>query len=78
VSAWVTPLAALAAARTELPPQEPPPLPYLAGGHALDIEVEVVLNGEVVSRPIPPHPPLKRVAGAGKVRKTRRKARPQR
>ena len=51
VSAWVTPLAALAAARTDLPPQEPPPLPYLAGGHALDIEVEVVLNGEVVSRP---------------------------
>jgi fumarylacetoacetase len=51
VSAWVTPLAALAAARTELPAQEPAPLPYLAGGHALDIEVEVLLNGEVVSRP---------------------------
>jgi fumarylacetoacetase len=51
VSAWVTPLAALAAARTELPAQDPPPLPYLAGGRALDIDVEVVLNGEVVSRP---------------------------
>ena len=51
VSAWVTPFAALAAARTELPEQDPAPLPYLAGGHALDIEVEVVLNGEVVSRP---------------------------
>jgi fumarylacetoacetase len=57
VSAWVTPLAALAAARTELPAQDPPPLPYLVStrstgaGHALDIEVEVVLNGEVVSRP---------------------------
>jgi fumarylacetoacetase len=57
VSAWVTPLAALAAARTELPAQDPVPLPYLAptgsthGLHALDIEVEVVLNGEVVSRP---------------------------
>ncbi|HEX4473135.1 MAG TPA: fumarylacetoacetase [Nocardioides sp.] len=51
VSAWVTPLAALAAARVELPAQSPAPLPYLAGGHALDIEVEVVLNGEVVSRP---------------------------
>ena len=51
VSAWVTPLAALAAARTDLLAQDPAPLPYLAGGHALDIEVEVVLNGEVVSRP---------------------------
>jgi fumarylacetoacetase len=51
VSAWVTPLAALAAARTDLPAQDPAPLPYLAGGHALDIDVEVVLNDEVVSRP---------------------------
>jgi fumarylacetoacetase len=51
VSAWVTPLAALAAAHADLPAQEPAPLPYLAGGHALEIEVEVVLNGEVVSRP---------------------------
>jgi fumarylacetoacetase len=56
VSAWVTPLVALAAARTDLPSQDPAPLPYLVstgerGGHALDIEVEVVLNGEVVSRP---------------------------
>ena len=51
VSAWVTPLAALDAARTDLPVQEPAPLPYLAGGQALDIDVEVVLNGEVVSRP---------------------------
>ena len=51
VSAWVTPLAALAAARADLPAQDPAPLPYLAGGHALEIDVEVVLNGEVVSRP---------------------------
>jgi fumarylacetoacetase len=51
VSAWVTPLAALADARTDLPAQDPAPLPYLSGGHALDIAVEVVLNGEVVSRP---------------------------
>jgi fumarylacetoacetase len=51
VSGWVTPWAALAAARTELPRQDPTPLPYLAGGQALDIDVEVVLNGEVVSRP---------------------------
>jgi fumarylacetoacetase len=51
VSAWVTPMAALAAARMDPPAQDPRPLPYLAGGHALDIEVEVVLGGEVVSRP---------------------------
>ena len=54
VSAWVTPLAALAAAHTDLPAQEPAPLPYLSGGAdtwALDIAAEVVLNGEVVSRP---------------------------
>jgi len=57
VSAWVTPLAALAAARTDLPTQDPAPLSYLVStsptgeGGGLDIEVEVVLNGEVVSRP---------------------------
>ncbi len=56
VSAWVTPLAALAAARTDLPAQDPTPLEYLVptgstDGGALDIAVEIVLNGEVVSRP---------------------------
>jgi fumarylacetoacetase len=54
VSAWVTPLSALAAARTELPPQDPAPLPYLSPADergALDIDVEVVLDDEVVSRP---------------------------
>ena len=53
VSAWVTPLAALEAAWTDLPGQVPEPLPYLAPGatQGLDIDVEVVLNGEVVSRP---------------------------
>ena len=51
VSAWVTPLAALEAAWCDPPAQEPAPLPYLAGGRALDIAVEVVLNGQVVSRP---------------------------
>ncbi len=53
VSAWVTPLAALESARTPLPGQDPPPLDYLhvddPAGY--DIDVEVVLNGEVVSRP---------------------------
>ena len=53
VSAWVTPLAALAGAWTDLPGQDPQPLPYLAPGatRGLDIDVEVVLNDEVVSRP---------------------------
>jgi fumarylacetoacetase len=59
VSAWVTPLAALEAARADPPTQEPQPLPYLlsasssdaSGGPGFDIDVEVVLNGTVVSRP---------------------------
>ncbi len=51
VSAWVTPLAALDAAWCDLPGQDPTPLPYLQGGRGLDIDVEVVLDGEVVSRP---------------------------
>jgi fumarylacetoacetase len=53
ISAWVTPLAALDAAWVGLPGQHPEPLPYLTAGRprGLDIDVEVVLNGEVVSRP---------------------------
>jgi fumarylacetoacetase len=51
VSAWLTPLAALDAAWCGLPVQDPAPLDYLQGGRGLDIEVEVVLNGDVVSRP---------------------------
>jgi fumarylacetoacetase len=53
VSAWVTPLAALAAARTDGPEQRPEPLEYLRVGEGAgyDIDVEVELNGEVISRP---------------------------
>jgi fumarylacetoacetase len=53
VSAWVTPLAALAHARTSLPGQDPEPLDYLRVEEpaGLDVLVEVELNGEVVSRP---------------------------
>ncbi len=53
ISHWVTPLEALAAAWVELPLQDPEPLPYLTGSAArgLDIDVEVLLNGDVVSRP---------------------------
>jgi fumarylacetoacetase len=52
ISACVTPLSLLAEARMEAPPQEPPPLDHLAGGRdwALDLALEVELNGEVVSR----------------------------
>ena len=53
VSAWVTPLAALAAARVPLPGQDPPVLEYLreAQDWGLDIDLAVEWNGEVVSRP---------------------------
>jgi fumarylacetoacetase len=52
VSRWVTPLALLQDARVEAPPQEPPPLPHLSGGRdwALDLALEIELNGEIVSR----------------------------
>jgi fumarylacetoacetase len=53
ISPWVTPLAALDAAWVDLPEQDPRPLEYLdpSVARGLDIDVEVVLNGEVVSRP---------------------------
>jgi fumarylacetoacetase len=53
ISHWVTPLAALEAAWTDLPGQAPEPLPYLQvdGPAGLDIAIEVVLDGEVVARP---------------------------
>jgi len=52
ISAWVTPLALLEERRVEARAQEPPPLPYLSGGQdwALDVDLEVELNGTVISR----------------------------
>jgi len=52
VSAWVTPLTLLEEHRVEAPAQDPPPLPHLGGGRdwALDIDLEVELNGTIVSR----------------------------
>jgi fumarylacetoacetase len=46
ISAWVTPLAALAAARVAPPPQDPEPLPYLQADEAwaLDLDLEVWLR----------------------------------
>lgn len=55
VASWITPMAALGAARVPLPAQDPEPLPYLLGSQqalfGLDITMEVRLNGTVVSRP---------------------------
>ncbi|MER6938320.1 fumarylacetoacetase [Nocardioides sp. NPDC127514] len=53
ISPWVTPLAALQDARVPLPGQDPDPLDYLRvaepAGYAIDLEVGI--NGSVVSRP---------------------------
>jgi fumarylacetoacetase len=54
IGAWITPLAALEAARVPLPGQDVPLLPYLTeeeGTSGYDIDVEVELNGTVVARP---------------------------
>jgi fumarylacetoacetase len=53
ISPWVVPLLALEAARVPTPRQEPAVLPYLALDEpwGLDIDLEVELNGEVISRP---------------------------
>ena len=53
VSGWVTPLAALETARVDLPGQDPEPPEYLRVGPdaGYDIEMEIRLNGETVSRP---------------------------
>jgi len=52
ISTWVTPLALIESRRVEAPPQDPSPLAHLAGGRdwALDLDLEIELNGEVVSR----------------------------
>lgn len=53
MSAWITPLDALAGARVAPPPQDPEPAPYLraADPWLLDVALEVEVGGEVVSRP---------------------------
>ncbi|HEX2306855.1 MAG TPA: fumarylacetoacetase [Jatrophihabitantaceae bacterium] len=53
MSAWVLPLAALHAARTVAPTQDPPVLPYLRDDRSwgLDLTLEVEWNGTVISRP---------------------------
>jgi fumarylacetoacetase len=54
VSAWITPLDALDGAWTTPPHRDPPVLPYLADSPtpaALDLTLEISLNGTVISRP---------------------------
>jgi fumarylacetoacetase len=55
VSPWVVPLAALQHARVTAPARDPRPLPYLDDTDAepwgLDVDLEVALNGHVLSRP---------------------------
>jgi fumarylacetoacetase len=53
ISPWIVPLEALAQAQVRPPPQDPGPLPYLAGcdNWGLDLALEVRLNGQVLSRP---------------------------
>lgn len=52
ISAWVTPLPLLEPARVAAPPQQPQPLPHLRDDRnwALDLELELALNGIIVSR----------------------------
>jgi fumarylacetoacetase len=52
VAAWVTPLVLLEERRVPAPRQEPEPLPHLRvdGDWALDLQLEVALNGSVISR----------------------------
>ncbi len=53
ISAWVTPLAALDAARVPPPTQDPVPAAYLHESQpwTLDLDMELEVAGEVVSRP---------------------------
>ena len=53
MSAWITPLDALASARVAPLPRDPEPAPYLRARSPwlLDVALEIEVNGEVVSRP---------------------------
>lgn len=54
ISAWVTPLDELSAARVPLPAHDPAPLPYLTPGEpalGLDLDLAVHVNGELVASP---------------------------
>jgi len=52
MSPWIVTLDALAPFRVAAPRQDPPPLPYLEtdGPTAIDLNLEIELNGDVISR----------------------------
>jgi len=51
MAAWVTPFEAILDRRVTAPAQEPAPLPYLhEEPWALDLDLEIELNGSVVAR----------------------------
>jgi fumarylacetoacetase len=51
ISPWVMPLAALESFRIDSPVQDPTPLPYLLpGGRGIDLDLEVIVNGDPVTR----------------------------
>jgi fumarylacetoacetase len=52
ISPWIVPIAALEPHRVKGPPQDPPPLPYVAAREPwnFDIALEIELNGAVVSQ----------------------------
>lgn len=52
VSPWIVTLDALAPFRVQARPQDPVPLPYLVteGNNALDLDLRIELNGDVISR----------------------------
>ncbi len=54
ISAWITPLEALSAARVPTPRQDPAPAAYLdeaGAAYGLDLSLEVALNGQLISQP---------------------------
>jgi len=53
MSAWITPLDELSSARVAPRPQDPEPAPYLRARSpwSVDVEFEIELNGELISRP---------------------------
>jgi fumarylacetoacetase len=53
LAAWITPMDALAHAIVPAPERDPRPLPYLddGGTGGLDLQLEVRLNGNLISRP---------------------------
>jgi fumarylacetoacetase len=54
ISPWIVTLDALAPFRVDPPAQDPPPCDYLvdtSGGGAIDLTLDVALNGQVLSRP---------------------------